>query len=445
MKRTRLGILLLALGWSCLPLTFVFRTYAPALLGVLLVGAALGVRPPAPSIRVSRELPERAVAGEPFDVRAEAQDASGAPLFLDEELPQGVRVLEREAHAARGRATLRLRVVADEPGALRWKGLRVRYQDAWGLLEDETRIGLVALTQVQSATDVLAAGQRAGERSAERRVQRIHGLDVETEIERLRDHQPGDRFRDIDWAHTSVLGRLVVRELRRESSPPLVILLHASRSMRRRRRRSKLSSATRAALALLAAAERKGIDVGLIAWSERGVEARLPPGRRVATGALQQLAALPEALPFEPSAQPASETERPLLPEERAFLQAASAFVPTAGATPTEAALGALARMMTRPAIVIAFLDLEETPRAATVVLARLRHHGHRAVFVAPASGAHHYARSEVDDAALAQLTQWQENRQEAANVTARQGAPFVVLYPDLSEKLVREMIAYAR
>lgn len=447
MRWTRRGLLLLAVGASAFPLALVLHAAAPALVGVLLVALALAQRAPVVDVTARREAPARVVAGEPFEVVTILEDAGGARVHADDDAPPGLRMLARVEETKPGRAIVRARVVADDPGLVLWESVRVRFGDAWGLREDALRLSLPTSVEVAPDRDALLKGKRAGQAlKTASRTKSARGHDREPEVERLRDFQPGDRLRDVAWAQVSKLGRLITRELRRESVLPVIVLLQATPSMRRARRRSKLASCARAALAVAAAANARGVGVGLVAWSEHGVEAqtRVASGRRALAESILRLANLPPALPARdaPSAPAAS---RPLEPAERAFLAASHAFSgAAAGVTPTEAALAALGRVATQPSIVVAFLDVEETPELAGALLARLKAHGHKPVLVCPASGAHAYARKDVDAGILRQLLAWRAHRAEAASLARRHGAPFVVLGPSLTDETVEGVVRSA-
>lgn len=451
MRHTRFALLLLVVGWACFPFALVVGSLAPAFLGVLLIALVEGRARPTVSPEVSRDVPARVTAAEPFTVVVRARNATGElPLFVEDELPPGVRVLSSTTDAALGRVERRLEVVADDPGVQVWGAVRVRFQDAWGLLEDEVRVPVASVTEVRPEPALLARGRRVGKSvDLSQRAKRSTGLDWEPEIERLRDYQAGDRLRDVDWAHTAQLGKLITREMRRETLLPVIILLQATSSMRPRVGQSKLATCARAALATIAAAQSRHLATGLVAWSERGVEAQVRPamGQRALTSAMLRLGALPAdpiAAPpraSEPSSAPATPSA-----EERAFLEATGAFLGTRGAaTPLEDALATLSRVASQPSLVVAFVDGEEDPRLVQALSERLRTHGHRAVFVVPACGAHRYRKRDVDENAINVLLRWRTNREVAATNARKHGFSLLPLPPRVDETAIREVVASAR
>lgn len=452
MRRTRLGVLILAAGWSCFPIALVAHSVAPAILGVLLIATTLLARLEPPLVAVERRMPDEAVEGEPFEVLIEATDPAHPPMFVEQDLPPGIELIEARAEPGRGRARLTLRVRARSPGIASWERTRVRVQDAWGVVEEEVVVPIEHHLRVLPDSSGIAAGRDAARRGqigvqARRRLE----ADWEPEIERLREHQPGDRLRDIDWAHSTQLGRLITRELSRQSMMPVVVLVQAGASMRLERRHAKLDTAVQAALGIMSAAQAVGLPTGLVAFDDRGVRAqvRISSSREVLALALKRLSEMPEnTTQLEVVADPREPVEfTPPTPEERAFLEAVALFDPLAprGLTPLEAALGAVGRVTAQPALVVALLDVEEAPALAKVVAPRLAKRGHRPVIVGLASGAHHYSLREVDDRVLESLIVWRRNREQARVWCREMRVPMTMVGPELTAEVLRSVIKSAR
>lgn len=452
MRRTRLGTLVLAVGWLCFPIALVAGTLAPAILGVLLVAAAARRRPNAATVDVSRTLPADAASGEPFEVEIVARAPGGSPLLLHQPIPQGVAVLDAKATPGRGVARLALRLVASRAGVVTLGPPVARVQDAWGLWEMEVTAPMLDHVRVVPGTSAIESGRRAGRRLdvGAKAKRRLEG-DVEPEIERLRDHQPGDRIRDIDWAHSTKLSKLISRELTRRAPLPVIVLLQATASTRLQRRVSKLDTGIDAALGILAAANAAALPAGLVAWDDAGVRAQVRIGstRQVLTLALKRLAALPARRELEEVEATGEAPERVEAPtaQEREFLDAIGTFDPTGarGLTPLESALGAVARVSSQPALVIALLDVEEEPALARAVASRLQRRGHRCVVAGFASGAHHYGLREVDDAVLASLVRWRVHRDRAAKACRTLRVPFFTLPPGITPAAIKEVVGSAR
>lgn len=452
MRFTRLGMLLLVVGWSCFVLALLVGSLGPAVLGTLLVAAVLAQRVSAPVVEVTREAPGRARVGEMASCVLSVKGPAGAPLVVEAEAPRQLRVEREELTRARGEARLVQEGVFVAPGVAGWLDARVRVQDPWGVVEDVLTVPTRAFTRVLPDTSGVEEGRRAGKRglstgSTKHRL----ATDWEPEIERLRDYQPGDKFRDIDWAHSTQFNKLIVREMARHQQLPVIVLLQATSSMRWRRRASKLETGIQSALAVLSAAQTAGLPVGLVAFDDKGVAAQVKAiaSRKAVQMALDGLAALPSASEGEGPSPRVLDASVMLAAtsEERAFLEAVSQFDASGarGVTPVEAALGALTRVSPQPALVVCILDVEETPAIARTVAARLLKRGHRPVVAGVASGAHHYTLREVDDDVASRLVTWRTNREAAAGACARQRVPFLTLGPTLTASGIREVIESAR
>ncbi|GAM10024.1 putative protein [Geobacter sp. OR-1] len=99
------------------------------------------------------------------------------------------------------------------------------------------------------------------------------------EFEEVRDYQPGDDVRTIDWNVTARLDRPFVKRFVEERELTLLILLDCSASMDFGTRRvTKLQAATEAASLLAFAALRSNDRIGLMTYSGE-VESFLPPAK----------------------------------------------------------------------------------------------------------------------------------------------------------------------
>jgi uncharacterized protein (DUF58 family) len=118
----------------------------------------------------------------------------------------------------------------------------------------------------------LSAGIFAGEyRSA------FRGRGIE--FDEVREYQPGDDVRSIDWNVTARHGTPFIKRFVEERELTLLMLLDSSPSMRfGTRRATKLQVAVEAAALLAFAALHSNDKVGLLTYSDR-VENFLPPGK----------------------------------------------------------------------------------------------------------------------------------------------------------------------
>lgn len=185
-------------------------------------------------------------------------------------------------------------VVARERGQMAIGGVFLRYQSAFGLAERWARVDL-------DQTVVSYPNLDEARRESIHRVQR-HETDIEHQsramsgsgrlFHSLREHQPGDEFRDICWTASARRGKLVTRTYEIERSQPIWIVVDSGRLMRARVGGvSKLDLAVNAALTLSQVALGSGDRVGLLVYGRRIAERR-PPARGAAhlAGLLDTLA-----------------------------------------------------------------------------------------------------------------------------------------------------------
>ena len=91
-----------------------------------------------------------------------------------------------------------------------------------------------------------------------------------TEFSQLREYNPDDEFRSIDWKGSARRGKLVVREYEVERSQPLTLFIDSGRQMIGRiDEHTRLDYAINAALMLAYVAILKGDQVGLIAFGAK--------------------------------------------------------------------------------------------------------------------------------------------------------------------------------
>lgn len=116
------------------------------------------------------------------------------------------------------------------------------------------------------------------------------------EFEEVREYQPGDDIRTIDWNVTARSGRPFVKRFIEEREMTVMILLDQSASLDcRTRRRAKRSQAAEICALLSFAAIRSNDRVGLISFTDR-IESYIPPakGSRHARRLIAALAQSPQ-------------------------------------------------------------------------------------------------------------------------------------------------------
>jgi uncharacterized protein (DUF58 family) len=297
---------LLALG-SVDPL---FLALAPlALLGGLAaVGVDWSLLPRRGAITVQRRHEPRLSLGADNLVQIEVANAAPRPLrfvlrdgtppecrastlFLDGIAPPG------------GTTTVRYTLRPLRRGDHAFGGAVLRWEGALGLLRRQATFPISEPVKVYPNLleiwkyDLLARRgrlQEAGLRPARR-------FGTGTEFESLREYQPDDDYRRINWKATARRGRPMTAEFETERSQNVLVVLDAGRLMATEvGGLTKLDHALNTSLLLAYVAGLRGDRVGLLAFSDR-VMAYLPPrrGRRAFLSMLATLYNL-AAEPVEP-------------------------------------------------------------------------------------------------------------------------------------------------
>lgn len=285
---------LLIAAWApvLLALTYLVE---PSLLGAmvavdgLLLGVAaidaLGVA--RPEIDVRRAVADTASLGRPVKVelevhntgrrRLDVQVQDALPIETEGDgLPQRLRVEPKRV----ARATYRVRPLERGPQTL--GDHHVRYPSPLGLWTRQVRVP--AEDRIQVYPDVQAVRHyellaRTHKDLFASRALRMRGGD--TEFERLRDYQPDDEFRRIEWKATARRQRLTVRSYQLEMNQNVFFMVDCGRFMTSVwDDLTSLDHALNATLMLSHVAVRRGDLVGLLAFSD-AVHRFLPPSAGV--------------------------------------------------------------------------------------------------------------------------------------------------------------------
>lgn len=446
--RSGLGILIDGAGWIGLLLGFVQGSLAPALVGFALLSLSLAAQRSisGASVTAHRDLPHTTHVGARVRSRLRVRTEPAVPVRVQDEPPAVARVVSVDAPAGLGESYADTVVELREPGSVAWTGAVATVADPWGLAARRVRLRAEARLEVSPEPAWISRGRQVGRRhTAETLTASRFALEPSVDIERVRPFLPGDRVRDVDWARTARLGVLHSRERQRVGPRPVLVVVDATSSMRWRRRTAKISTASRLAAAVVSAATAAGVRATVVSYDEHGVH-----GNLVATGG-----SIPESLrrlagtssPVTVLDLPELPPDVPVSPAERDFLEALRPFVSGAAPSmpPLEAALAMVTRGNVGPALVVAILDVETNARAAQVAARRLAGSGHRVVVVAPATGAHHYARGEVDRTVLRSLVDARIRRERTRRALFAHGIPLLTLRPGREIDIVEEVAKWAR
>jgi uncharacterized protein (DUF58 family) len=291
-----LPAVLLALG-SLEPL-FLLLAAVALLLALGAVGLDWSLVPGPGAVVVRRRHEPRLSLGADNLVRLEVANSSPRPLrfVLRDGTPPACQAsaLYLRGEAPPGdRATVRYTVRPLRRGDHAFGDAVLRWESPLGLLRRQAAVPLAEVVKVYPNLleirkyDLLARRgrlQEAGLRASRR-------FGTGTEFESLREYQPDDDYRRINWKATARRGRPMTAEFETERSQNVLAVLDAGRLMATEvGGLTKLDHALNTSLLLAYVAGLRGDRVGLLAFSDR-VLAYLPP-RRGRRAFLSMLAAL---------------------------------------------------------------------------------------------------------------------------------------------------------
>jgi uncharacterized protein (DUF58 family) len=254
--------------------------------GLALFALAVGVvivdgrrAPGRDRLRVTREHDAIFSVGRPNVVRLHIEVSGvSAPAIVRDEHPPQMPASVETIHTT---VPAELEYVITPPA----RGLRqfghtvVRVTGPWGLGQRQLRLGEPGPARVDpdlSAVQEYEALARRGQ-LAEMGVRHVRRPGEGTEFERVRDANPDDPLRAINWKATARTGRLMVSELIPERSQPVIIALDHGRLMGvGAGALTKLDHSINAALLLVNVALRFGDRAGLLSFDDH-VTATLVP------------------------------------------------------------------------------------------------------------------------------------------------------------------------
>ena len=258
-----------------------------AIAALILVGAlvadALAVRR-APEVR--REVPRHLARGVPARLRVHAKLPGLGRLRMRQPAPAALALEPREADGEldatlvprrRGRHTLGPVALRSEGplGLGRWRHAAAGEQE------------VTVYPDVPAARRLALAVQQGRFRAAGRLTRGPLGLG--TEFESIRDYEPDDDIRQVNWRATERLQRPMSNQFRVEQDREVMLLLDAGRLMASPLGdRTRLDAAVDAAVAVALVADVLGDRAGVLAF-DREVRRRLAPRRAGGHGVIRTL------------------------------------------------------------------------------------------------------------------------------------------------------------
>lgn len=159
-------------------------------------------------------------------------------------------------------------------GVYKIKGPRIRVTDLRELYHTDFIVDSEIEVEVYPSLDKIKEEAKAEENLKLATMYQKALLGLQTmEIHSLREFQPGDDIKHVEWKATARLGELIVKDFLRELEGDIYIILDAGKEMRKGVRNSKIDYATTLTLQL-AYALRK-YRVGLIVYDDFGVKYRV--------------------------------------------------------------------------------------------------------------------------------------------------------------------------
>jgi len=277
--------------------------YFAAALGLLLADLALSPRPR--HFAVARQCDSRLslAADNPIHLHLRNDSRHLMAVALRDEFPAGFQTDHWQLGGtapAHGALTLRYHLKPLRRGDYRFGDLNLRYRGVLGLVVRQQRYPAAAPVKVYPNLLEIRRYEQLARRGQlhEIGLRQARLLGRGTEFERLREYQPDDDYRRINWKATARRGRPVSVAYETERSQNVVLMLDAGRLMAAPiGPLAKLDYAVNAALMLAYVAARSGDNVGLLAFADR-IAAHLPPrrGKRQFLAMLEALYRLPPQL-----------------------------------------------------------------------------------------------------------------------------------------------------
>ncbi|NJE06973.1 DUF58 domain-containing protein [Thermococcus sp. M39] len=225
---------------------FLFVNVVPALLGLGIILYIANLRLSfSPRVYGRRVLSEsRTVEGKPLKALLIVKNNSKIPLKVKviEDNPdfesESVEVFLNPNEEKRVEYFLRPR----KKGSFKIKGSLLKVKDLRDLYYEEFRAEGEFTVDVYPSVESIKEASKVDRnvRLAEKALTQLHTGMESVEIHGLREFQPGDDTRHIDWKATARLGELIVREFLREFKGDIYLLVDGSKEMRRELKKSKV-------------------------------------------------------------------------------------------------------------------------------------------------------------------------------------------------------------
>ncbi len=270
---------------------YLFRNVFPALLAALILLYLIYLRVEfSPRIESGREIEGKLKDDERVKTKLRVKNLSNKKLKIEvlENLPAGFKA-EGASLFLNGSEEKEVEYfITPVRGIFKIKCPRIRAKELRGFYYEDFMHDSEKEVEVYPNLDKIREESKAGETlKFSEAYQTLFGLQT-LELDSLREFQPGDERRHIDWKATTRLGELIVKDFLKETEGDVYIVLDAGKEMRKGIKSSKIDFATTLTLQL-AYALRK-CRAGLIVYDDYEVK-RVEAARTKGAEQVEKIAA----------------------------------------------------------------------------------------------------------------------------------------------------------
>ena len=254
---------------------YLFRNVFPALLASLILLYLIYLRVEfSPAIESERQIARKLKDAERVKTKLRLKNLSNKRLALNifELLPPGFKA-ETPALILVGSEEREVEYfITPVRGIFKLRDPTIRAKDSRGLYyadflpDSESKKEVEVYPNLDKIREESKAGETLHFSEAYKTLFGIRTVELDT----LREFQPGDEQRHIDWKATTRLGELIVKEFLKETKGDVYIVLDAGKEMRKGIKSSKIDFATTLTLQLAYALRKSRL--GLIVYDDYGIK-----------------------------------------------------------------------------------------------------------------------------------------------------------------------------
>ncbi|MDI6885194.1 MAG: DUF58 domain-containing protein [archaeon] len=270
---------------------YLFRNVFTALLASMILIYLIYLRVEfSPGIESEREIDRKLKDGERVKTKLKVRNLGNNRLKIEvsENLPAGFKADEPSLFLNAGEEKEVEYFITPVRGVFKIKSPRIRAMDLREFYYEDFMSELEKEIEVYPNLDKIREETEAGETlKFKEAYQTLFGLQT-LELDSLREFQPGDERRHIDWKATTRLGELIVKDFLKETEGDIYIVLDAGKEMRKGIKSSKIDFATTLTLQLAYAL--RNCRAGLIVYDDYGVK-RVEAARTKGVEQVEKMAA----------------------------------------------------------------------------------------------------------------------------------------------------------